>query len=111
MVGARKIPGKMNKTEGWYFEQLKAGVLAGRFISIRYEPVSFRLAPNTTYTPDFMVVFADGHIEFHETKGTWKGRGQDNARTKLKVTAEMYPEFTFKAIVIKRYQIHSIEDF
>ena len=80
-------PGRMNRLEAEY-----AAFLCGVFH--RFESVKFRLADKTFYTPDFMVMQSDGTIEFHEVKGFW----EDDARVKIKVFAEMYPEFIVKAI-------------
>jgi hypothetical protein len=53
--------------------------------------MKFRLADNTFYTPDFMVVMADGLLEAHEVKGFW----EDDARVKIKVAASLFPiQFT-----------------
>jgi hypothetical protein len=49
--------------------------------------MKFRLADATFYTPDFMVMFANGSIEAHEVKGFW----QDDSRVKIKVAADMFP--------------------
>ena len=59
-----------------------------------YSPMKLRLADNTFYTPDFMVVRFDGVIEFHEVKGFWR----DDARVKIKVAAKLFPWFKFRAI-------------
>jgi hypothetical protein len=50
-----------------------------------------RLAYNTTYTPDFLVIANDGRAEFHEVKGFMR----DDAAVKIKVAAEMFPEAAF----------------
>jgi hypothetical protein len=89
----RPTPGAMNKLEQRYADSLRINQLAGRIISYRFEPIKFRLANKTFYTPDFMVTRAD-QIEFHEVKGFW----EDDARVKIKVVAEMYPEFAFVAV-------------
>lgn len=85
----RHEPGRMNKLEGEY-----AATLSATGKHYRFESMKFRLADNTYYTPDFMVMGADGLIEFHEVKGFW----EDDARVKVKVFAEMFPEFSVKAV-------------
>lgn len=67
-----------------------------------FERVKLRLADNTFYTPDFMVFLANGEIEFHEVKGSWKMPGQDDSRVKIKVSAEQNPWATFKSIELKK---------
>ncbi len=84
----------MNKTEQAYAERLALLQLAGEIRSFRFEPVKFRLADRTFYTPDFMVVTAD-EVQFHEIKGYLP---EDDANVKIKVVAEMYPEFQFQMV-------------
>lgn len=91
----RHEPGKMNRLEAEY-----SAFLCGVFH--RFESIKFRLADKTYYTPDFMVMQTDGSIEFHEVKGFW----EDDARVKVKVFAEMYPEFVVKAITKQKGQWH-----
>jgi len=38
-------------------------------------------------------VLADGIVEFHEVKGHW----EDDALVKIKVAAQTFPEFSFRA--------------
>ena len=90
--------GRMNKTEFRYSQQLDALKHAGGIQCWFFEPVKLRLAPKTWYTPDFGVVTAHGKPEFHEVKGATKEgrpRWTDDARVKLKVAAEHYPQFRF----------------
>ena len=88
----RHNPGKMNKTEGKYADYLELRKKAGEIIRWVFEPFKLRLADNTFYSPDFMVVTAE-QIEIHEYKGHW----EDDARVKIKVAAELFPEFQFIA--------------
>jgi hypothetical protein len=84
----------MNQLEKAYSERLEEMKQKGEILSWRYEAVRLKLADLTYYTPDFLVVDQEGNVEFHEVKGFW----QDDARVKIKVAAEMYPEFWFSAI-------------
>lgn len=80
--------GERNKTEQAYEDEvLKPGLLRGEIAWYAFEPWKLRLADNTSYTPDFGVMLADGSIECHEVKGFW----QDDARAKTKIAAEMHP--------------------
>jgi len=84
----------MNKLEQDYaatvLEPMKqAGLIQG----YEFERLKLRLADKTFYTPDFLVV-RDECFEIHEVKGHW----EDDARVKIKVAAEMFPWFLFKAI-------------
>jgi len=84
----------MNKTEAAYAARLALLQRAGEIQSFRFEPIKFRLADRTFYTPDFMVVMGD-EIQFHEVKG---GYVEDDAAVKFKTAAEMYPEFAFQMV-------------
>ena len=88
--------GEMNKTEAEYTAHLEALKTAGEIVWFKFEGVKLRLADNTFYTPDFMVMGANGLIEMHEVKGFW----MDDARAKIKIAADMYP-FRFLAIKAK----------
>ena len=83
----------MNKTESQYAEHLHLLKLANEIIDYRYEPMNLRLASNTYYRPDFLVVYAD-RFEVHEVKGFW----EDDARVKIKVAQETFPWFQFIAV-------------
>lgn len=92
---------RMNKTEQRYVNEVMNRLQRdGEVIDWRFETVKFRLANNTFYTPDFFVVYADGHIELHETKGWWR----DDARVKTKVAAEQYWWFRWRGVQYKRQQ-------
>lgn len=90
----RKKAGEMNKTEEAYGERLEAMRRAGFVHSWKYESVTFKLAKDCRYTPDFYVLNADGVPEFHEVKGS-PFVFQDDAKVKIKVAAEQHPEFRF----------------
>ena len=91
----RHIPGNMNKQQ--YRQHLEILKQAGEIIGYRFEAIKFRLADKTFYTPDFMVTLSD-RIEFHETKGFMR----DDAAVKIKVVAEMFPEFVFYLCTYKK---------
>ncbi|AHF73359.1 hypothetical protein SOPEG_0980 [Candidatus Sodalis pierantonius str. SOPE] len=84
----------MNKTEEAYSRYLEIKKSAGLLVWFKFEGVKLRLADNTFYTPDFVVMNSDGTMEMHEIKGFWT----DDARVKIKVAADMYP---FKFLAIK----------
>lgn len=89
----KHVKGVMNKTEFEYSQHLELKKQAGEIIWYSYEAIKLRLAKNTTYTPDFLVMLADGTLQAHEVKGFW----EDDAKVKIKVAAEMFP-FEFIAI-------------
>lgn len=85
--------GTMNKTEAKYAACLEEQKQRGAILWYAFESVTLRLAKRTSYTPDFIVMLADGTLEAHEVKGFW----QDDARVKIKVAAAMFP-MHFRAI-------------
>lgn len=97
----------MNRTEARYAEHLNALQQAGRVAAWGYEAVKLRLADRTFYTPDFLVVTADGGLEMHEVKGHW----EDDARVKIKVAARLFPWFRFRAVRVGRGNVWDMEEF
>lgn len=97
MAKARPVKGVMNRTEQAYANELEARRLSGDVASWMYEPAGLRLAANTTYNPDFLVVLQDGTTEWHEVKGFWR----DDARVKIKVAATRFPFWRFIAVTKK----------
>lgn len=89
----RRTSGEMNKTEAAYAAALDLRIIAGELAAWWFESITFKLAPDCRYTPDFVVMLPDGIIEVHEVKGFW----EDDALVKIKVAAQMFP-FRFVAI-------------
>jgi hypothetical protein len=87
-------PGVMNKTETLYAIELEFRRLDGEISAWLFEPMSLKLAKNTHYKPDFLVVLPTGAIEIHEVKGRW----EDDARAKTKIAAEKFWMFRFVAV-------------
>jgi len=87
----RHTPGKMNRLEAEYAAMLDADWKAGRIVRFYFERVTLKLADDTRYTPDFMVVLPDGVIRLDEVKGFL----EDDAWVKFKVAADLFP-FTFR---------------
>tara|TARA_R110000796_G_scaffold95459_2_gene200686 strand:+ start:21009 stop:21326 length:318 start_codon:yes stop_codon:yes gene_type:complete len=87
--------GKMNQTEAAYAALLESEKQAGEIVWYSFEGMTFKLADNTRYTPDFAVMRADGLMEMREVKGFWR----DDARVKIKVAAELFP---FRFIAVKK---------
>ena len=65
----------------------------------RFEAIKIRLADNTFYTPDFLVVVNDLRLELHEVKGAIV---MDDAKVKLKVAAETFPASLVLAQKVKK---------
>lgn len=85
---------KMNGLETRYSLRLKDHVTRGFIQDWRFEAINLRLADNTFYRPDFLVIGRHGQIEFHETKGFWR----EDARVKIKVATALFPWFAFWGI-------------
>ena len=96
--GSLKEP-DMNKTEARYAALLDIRMKAGEVVWWRFEGVTLKLADDTRYTPDFVLMLRDGTIECHETKGFWR----DDALVKIKVAAAGFP-FRFRSFQYKAKQ-------
>ena len=84
----------MNQIETRFAAEIAARATVGDVHSWRFEAIKLRLADKTFYTPDFIAVTKDGEIYLYEVKGHW----EDDARVKVKVAAEMFPEFHFVGV-------------
>lgn len=85
-------PDGMNKTERRFMEEVLEPLLATRSIArYAFEPLKFRLAGRTFYTPDFLVSAAWGRRPaMVDVKG---GYIREDASIKIKVAAAAFPEF------------------
>lgn len=92
----RLAKGTMNDTETRYAAYLDQLKLAGDVLWWRFEPCKLLLAPQTTLTPDFMLLLADGALEMHDVKGA-KAIYTDDAKVKMKIAAQEYP-FVFRVV-------------
>jgi hypothetical protein len=78
-----------NKTERAYHDRfLLPRIQAGEVVLCLYEALTFRLAHDTRYTPDWCCWLPSGEIELIECKG---GHTWDDAKVKIKVAAAMFP--------------------
>lgn len=90
---------RMNKGEQQYAAVLEGRRFAGEIAAWYFEPFNWRLAENTFYRPDFLVMYADGTLEVHEVKGRKKGKdgkpdtywAEEDAKLKIKLVAEQMP--------------------
>lgn len=85
--------GEMNRTEAEYAGHLGDLQRALEVHWFKFEGMKLRLADNTFYSPDFVVMTATYALECHEVKGFWT----DDARVKIKVAASIFP-FRFIAV-------------
>lgn len=89
--------GERNKTEEAYEKELELQKQTGLILWYMFEGITFKLAKDTRYTPDFVVMLANGEIECREIKSIWR----DDAKAKIKVASALFP-FRFVAIYAKR---------
>ena len=102
--GTKRERGTMNANERAYNGYLAVRKGAGEILWYAFEPFKLRLADNTTYTPDFLVMFACGALECHDCKGFKRKPSGDpgywceeDAKVKIKIAAELFP-FVFKIV-------------
>lgn len=88
--------GQMNQTEAAYARHLLHQQAAGLIAWYRFEGLTLRLAERCSYTPDFVVMRADGQIELHEVKGA-RAMFRDDARVKVRLAAA---EFPFRVLAV-----------
>jgi hypothetical protein len=81
---------QMNKTERAYSVLLDEEKRQGLVIDWKFHPMRVRLADNTFYEVDFLVLHADMRLAIHETKG---GYTTDKGQMKIKLCAEVLPYF------------------
>lgn len=107
----RHTPGTMNRTEQRYADVLRDRIAAKEILWCEFEGVKLKLAPATFWTPDFVLMLADGTIEFREVKGMRKAKAatdgkpkvteaariEDHSNVKIKVAASMFP-FRFSVV-------------
>jgi hypothetical protein len=87
--------GVMNKTEAAYAQRLQLMQNHGTILWWRFEAMKLRLADNTFYTADFVVLAQDSVVELHEVKGFMR----DDAAVKIKVAAAIYP---FRFFIVRK---------
>lgn len=92
--------GTMNKTEAAYAAHLESLKIVGEVLWYKFEAIKLRLADNTFYTCDFVVLPKSGVLEMHEIKG---GFWTDDSRVKIKVAASIYPFRFIGATVRKKH--------
>lgn len=85
----------MNRWEAQWSAELSARMTAGDVLFWSFEPFSLRIASGCRYTPDFLVMRADGTMECHEVKGFMR----EAARVRLRVAADLHP---YRFILVTR---------
>lgn len=95
----RKIKEKrMNKTEEAFARLLNNAVKTGEILRWHFEHLTFKLAPNTRYTPDFLAVLPSNKWHIFEIKGHL----EDDAAVKFKTVCDKFPEISFQMIRKKK---------
>jgi len=89
----------MNRAEQAYELHLEAEKQAGNILWYAYAAITFKLAEDCRYTPDFAVMMIDSSLECHEVKGFWR----DDARVKIRVAAAKFP---FRFLAVTQIPIH-----
>ena len=83
---------EMNKTEQAYSQRLELMKRSGEIIDWKFHPMNMRLAKNTFYEVDFLVLHKDMTIAIHETKGEYTS---EKGQMKIKLAAKAMPWFRF----------------
>lgn len=91
--GKRHKPGVMNGTEELYAAMLAARVRSGEVLFWWFESMTFKLADDCRYTPDFAVLMADCSLELVDAKGA--GPIDPKSLVKIKCAAEKFPQYLF----------------
>lgn len=87
---------KLNKTErAWYAYISRQG-----HAWVGVQNVTLKLGDDCRYTPDFVVVTADGLAIAYEVKGFMR----DDAQVKLKTAARQFPWFKFVLVKMTKGQ-------
>lgn len=95
-----RVPARMrgpNKTESAYGVHLQllchTGENRERVTWFAYEAVKIRIGVNCWFTPDYLVQYADGHLELHDCKGTKDDhyRAEEDAIVKARSVGAHFP--------------------
>ena len=82
-----------SRYEARYLKVLEDKKYLGHVRSFYLKPGSFRLGSGCHYEPDFLVISADGTVEYHEVKGATRFAAK--SMTKIKAAAHQYPDLRF----------------
>lgn len=104
--GRLPVPKGLNKTEQAYADHLQQFYLARNILWWGFEAMTFKLAHDTRYTPDFIVLMADATIRCVDTKGARLNRStgtttyyaEEDSKIKIKVAAKLFPFFRWSYV-------------
>ncbi len=99
-TGHIPVPKGMNKTEQQYAAHLELQKAAGAILWYAYEPLTFKLAHDCRYSPDFAVLMADHTIALIDTKAGIRSKAgastylcEEDSKIKIRVAARLFPFF------------------
>lgn len=95
---------RLNKTERFYMQGLELKLRAGQIRRYWVQAITFRIADDCRYTPDFVVEQLDGVMVLVETKGFLR----DDALVKFKTTLEQFPFFQGLMVGLNKGHWHVI---
>lgn len=81
---------KLNKTEKEYLQYIRC--LGFAWIGV--QNITLKLGHDCRYTPDFVTVDVNGHMDVREVKGFFR----DDAKVKIAVAARLFPWMTFQVV-------------
>lgn len=102
---ARRVEGAMSGPERRRAAELQADLESGLILDWHHQPFSFRLGRGCRYTPDFVVVDADGLLRAEEVKGAG-GWLNEKSKPKWKVAGELYRWMRFAALLERKAEDH-----
>lgn len=103
-LAPKRVAGVMNQTESKFALLFLDPLLGTREASSwQFEPVTFRLAHDVRYTPDFKLHLADGSVIYFEVKGAWDAPHQAKSRAKLRICAELHSDSRFASYEFKHH--------
>ena len=113
----RHKPGVMNRTERAFSEYLQEHKLAGLILDWWFEAITLRLAEDTRYTADFLVLELDKTLALVEVKTSYLSKktqkvvtlAQDDSLVKLKTVSQFFP-FRCKLAVLQPNKTWNIKE-
>lgn len=91
-----------SKLEADYALRLEAMRRKGEIIKWCYEAVTYDCGC-CRYTPDFELLYPNGHLIAVEVKGSWRGKGQQAAKIRLKAFIKEHGWRYSMVMVAERY--------
>jgi hypothetical protein len=102
------LDGALNRTERAFWHDVRLSPLIRQ---IAREPVTFRLAGRTRYTPDFGI-WPEPASDWRFTLVEVKGFMRDDAAVKIKVAADLFPQFRWLLVYREKgggWRVHNVD--